>query len=100
MAAQPNQYVWGQQVRLLATFTNAAGAKVEPTSPKFKVKDGGGVVTEYAAPTKVELGVYEQLVTITEAAGGASATWSYRAESTGGTVAAGEQTFVVLASVF
>jgi hypothetical protein len=95
-----SQYVSGQQVRLKATFTNAAGEPAEPTTVKFKVKNGEGAVTNYEAPTKDATGVFHQDITITEAAGGTACTWYYRAEGAGAVVAAGETFFTVAQSQF
>jgi hypothetical protein len=94
-----SSYSAKQQVRLKAVFTNEVGAKVDPTTVVFKVKDTLGTVTEPAA-TKDAVGEYHTDITVTEAAGGLGGTWYWRAEGTGAAVAANETFFTVRTSQF
>lgn len=96
-----NEYDTGDQVRMTATFKNAAGALADPTTVVFKYRQSGSVAATTltygvdGAVVKASVGVYH--LDITPAASG---DWHYRAVGTGAVVAAAENSFRVLNSFF
>ena len=90
-----NAYDTGDLVRCTGTFTDAAGAAVDPTTVAFKVKDPSANTTTYTYGVDAELvqqaaGIYYLDVSIDE-----TGDWWYRFESTGTGQAGGEDNFYV-----
>jgi hypothetical protein len=90
----------GDLVRLDATFTDNAGAEVDPTAVYFQTKNRSGSKSTYeygvdANVVKVETGVYYADIDATQ-----SGTWWYRVYSTGTGQAADESSFEVAYSEF
>lgn len=95
-----NAFVRGQQVRVAAAITNAAGAAVDPTGLTFKVRAPAGTLTTKVYGTDAEVvkdstGNYHLDVDAD-----AEGTWHYRWEGTGTNKGAGEGEFRVLDGVF
>lgn len=95
-----NAYDVGDLVRVQGSFTNAAGAAVDPSVVTTKVKTPAGVVTTYtygvdAQLVKLATGIYYVDVSATT-----SGDWHYRFSSTGDGQAAGENKFYVKESAF
>lgn len=96
MTSSTGAYFVGQQVRLTATFRNEAGEPIDPSIVIFKVIDGEPTLNgelkqiDYADPTRVSAGVWEQTITLT-----CSGTWRYRVEGTGALIAAAQKAFGV-----
>lgn len=96
-----NTYDKGDLVRCTATFTNAAGAAVDPTTIVFRFKRPDGVVVSYTHGVDDELvkeeetGIYH--VDVDPAVHGE---WDYRFEGTGAVKAAGELRFTIRRSEF
>ena len=83
-------YQVGDQVKVAAAFTNAAGAAADPSAVVFKVRAPSGTVTTYTYGTdadvvKTATGAYYLLLTLS-----ASELWYVRAAGTGAVVAADE----------
>jgi hypothetical protein len=90
----------GDLPRITATFTNDAGALVDPDTLVCKVKKPDGTVTSYVFGTAVELvrdslGVYHIDIALTQAKN-----WFYRFEATGTRTVANEGTIIVQDSNF
>jgi len=90
----------GDLVRCTGTFTNGAGAGVDPTAVLFKVKMPGGTITTYTYGTGAEVvrdstGVYH-----VDVDANAAGEWYYRFYSTGTGQAAEEARFSVDGSEF
>lgn len=88
-------YQVGDQVKVAAAFTNAAGAAADPSAVVFRVRAPSGTVTTYTYGTdadvvKTATGAYYLLLTLS-----ASELWHVRAAGTGAVVAADES--VILA---
>jgi len=95
-----SEYDNGDLVRVTGTFTNAAGAAVDPTAVLFKVKAPNGQTTTYtygtdAALVKESTGVYYVDVNANQ-----SGKWRVRWYSTGTGQAATEDFFTVRDSDF
>lgn len=93
-------YQVGDQIKVAAAFTNAAGAAADPTAVLFKVRAPSGTVTTYTYGTDVDVvktavGAYYLLVTLS-----ASELWHVRATGTGAVVAAGETVVLAEKSYF
>jgi uncharacterized protein YfaS (alpha-2-macroglobulin family) len=89
-----NTYTRGELVRARATFTDAAGTKVDPTLVTARVRAPDGTLTTPAA-TKDATGEYHLDIDA-----GAEGTWHYRFEGTGAHQAAAEAQFTVAESRF
>ena len=50
-----NEFVKGNVVRCSTTFTNLAGAAIDPTTVSFSFKTPAGVTTTYVYPTDAQL---------------------------------------------
>ena len=88
-----NKYEVGDLVRITGTFTNAAGANVDPTIVRGKYKDPSGNAATESSPTNSAVGVYYFDIDADEAG-----VWYYRWWSTGAGQAAAEQSFTVQAA--
>lgn len=90
----------GDSPRLKGTFTDAAGAVVDPATVTFKIKNPYGTITTYVYGTDAQLvklstGIYYVDFDVTIAG-----TWFYRFSSTGTGKAADEAEFTVEESEF
>lgn len=95
-----NTYDKGDLVRNTGTWTDAAGAAVDPTTVVFKYTDPGGVTMTLTYSTDPEVvrsstGIYYVDVSIDEVG-----RWITRWESTGTGQAAGEGEFYIRRSEF
>lgn len=95
-----NTYDYGDLVRVIGTFTDAAGAATDPTAVLCKVRDPSGNVTTLTYGTDTALvksatGMYYTDINVDEVG-----TWHYRFYSTGTGQAAGESMFYARASAF
>jgi len=70
-----NKYEVGDLVRITGTFTNAAGANVDPTIVRGKYKDPSGNAATESSPTNSAVGVYYFDIDVDEAG-----IWYYRFE--------------------
>lgn len=89
-----NTYDVGDLIRLTATFTDANGDAVDPTTVSFSIRDPSGnlATVTYAAAdiTKSGTGVYFYDLSIDEVG-----YWVWRAVGTGAGEAAGEDTIEI-----
>ena len=86
----------GSLVRMSATFTDSAGAAIDPSVVRFKIRLGAaGTVTTYVYGTDLQLvkdgtGLYH-----VDWAAGSGGTLHYRFEGAGTATAANEDKFVI-----
>lgn len=87
-----NVYDIGDVVRLTGTFTDIAGAAVDPGAVVFKLLDPAGAVTTFSGGQVIKdaVGIYHADATPSEAG-----THVYRVEGTGANAAAAENRFKV-----
>ncbi len=95
-----NTYDKGDKIRISATFQDANGTDMDPTTitVKHKKPDGTVITWVYGTDTEVvkdAVGKYHADITLDQ-----SGTWLYRFEGTGSVVAAGEEVFHVRKSLF
>jgi len=95
-----NTWDVGDLIRCTGTFTDSAGAAVDPANVFVKIKDPSRNVDTYQYGVDSELvksgtGVYYTDVDVDE-----RGTWAYRWYSTGTGQAAGENTFKARESLF
>lgn len=93
-------YDTGDVLRVTGTYTNAAGAFIDPAVVKFSVRTPAGTITTYtyltdAALVRASAGVYYLDVSFITAG-----RWMVRHFSTGSGQAAGEQEYFVKRSAF
>lgn len=90
-----NKYPFGQQVRITATFTNLAGAAVNPTNVRLRIRNAGA--SEWTiTPVTTGTGQYYADITVWHPEG----RWVYRWEGDGTVGAALEGEFQVGPSSF
>lgn len=89
-----NSYVRGVLVRASATFANAAGTAVDPTTVTFRVRAPNGTIT---TPSVVKDSVGNYHVDVDANAEG---TWHFRWEGAGANQGAAEGQFTVADGVF
>jgi hypothetical protein len=92
MANAINEYLIGQQIRLSASFTTAAGAAADPSAVTLTVRPPSGAPT-MPTPAKDSTGNYHADV-VPSVAGA----WRYRWIGAGALVAAAEGEFLVTES--
>lgn len=95
-----NTYQTGNIIRLSVSFTNLAGAAVDPTTITFQVQDPSSAQTTIVSPDariiRDSLGNFHVDYTLPDLFG----RYIYRFAGTGSITAAAEKVFVVLHSVF
>lgn len=90
----PVSYVKDSLVRVSATFTNLAGAPVDPTAVSLTVIDGAGATTTPAA-AKDSTGNYHADLNVA-----VSGVWYFKFKGTGANQGAAEGSFDVPAGKF
>lgn len=95
MSDEINTYDFGDLARCSGSFTDTAGAAMDPAAVFFKVKDPEGDITTYqygfdVALVKDSVGNYHVDVNANK-----PGTWTYRFYSTGNGQAADKRTFIV-----
>lgn len=98
--ARINAYARGTLVRASATFASAAGAAVDPTTVRLKVRAPAGTVTTWTHGIDGQLvkdaaGAYHADIDANE-----EGVWHTRWEGTGANQAAAESQFTVNVGVF
>jgi len=96
-----NEYDKGDQIKIVGTFTNAAGELVDPTSVFFSYRTPNGDITvwEYTVDADVvrsSAGIYYVLLDLDSEVG----EWYYRWYSTGTGKAAKRHKFIVKPAFF
>ena len=96
-----NEYEKGDQVKVTATFTNAAGTEIDPTSVFFSYRTPNGTVTGWEYTVDADLvrsdtGIYYILLDLDSEVG----EWRYRWYSTGTGKAAMRHKLIVKPSFF
>ena len=87
------RYIVGAIVKIKSEFVDSSGLAIDPTTVVMKYKAPDNTVTTMSSPTRTDTGLYEQLVTLSQAG-----KYVFRWEGSGNSGAVNESVIMVQAS--